>query len=100
MFPPLGLLPALADGRVTPDMQAAVGMANRVKDERDQLYKEHVEITTALNELIAAAEGQHEAAIVAIARDAARHSLDEVEILEPTVVVIGDYLQMKLASGK
>ena len=67
VFPPLGLLPALAEGHVTPDMKAAVVMGERVRAERDQLFEENARITSALNELIAAAKDQRDQELVAFA---------------------------------
>ena len=99
VLPPLGLLPALAEGRVTPEMRGAIAMADRVKAEQDQLYEEHVRITSVLNDLIAAAEGERDRGLAAMARQAALHSLHEVEVLYPTVILIGDRLREKLGSG-
>jgi hypothetical protein len=99
VLPPLGLLPALAEGQVRPEMRGAIAMADRVKAEQDQLYEEHVRITGVLNDLIAAAEGERDRGLVAMARQAALHSLHEVEVLYPTVILIGDRLREKLGSG-
>jgi hypothetical protein len=99
VLPALGLLPALAEGRATPEMRGAIAMADRVKAEQDQLFEEHVRITSALNDLIAAAEGERDRGLVAMARQAALHSLHEVEVLYPTVILIGDRLREKLGSG-
>jgi hypothetical protein len=99
VLPPLGLLPALAEGRVTPEMRGAIAMADRVKAEQDQLYEEHVRITGVLNDLITAAEGERDRGLVAMARQAALHSLHEVEVLYPTVILIGDRLREKLGPG-
>jgi hypothetical protein len=96
---PLGLLPALADGHVAPEMRRAIAIADRVKAEQDQLFEEHVRITGVLNELIAAAEGERDRGLVAMARQAALHSLQEVEIMYPTVILIGDHLREKLGPG-
>lgn len=99
LLPPLALLPALADGRATPDMRWAIAVADRVKAERDQLFAQHVQITSALNDLIAAAEGARDRRLVLMAQRVALHSHHEVEVLLPTVILIGDYLRTKLASG-
>jgi hypothetical protein len=99
VLPPLGLLPALAEGRATPEMRGAIAIADRVKAEQDRLYEEHVRITGVLNDLIAAAEGERERGLVAMARQAALHSLHEVEVLYPAVILIGDRLREKLGSS-
>ena len=100
VFPPLGLLPALAEGHVTPDMKAAVVMGERVKAEHDQLFEENTRITSALNELMAAAKDQHHQELIAFASHAALRSLHEIEVLQPTTIVIGQYVQLRLPETK
>lgn len=97
VFPPLGLLPTLADGRVTPAMAPAVRMGERVRAEHEQLLEENVRITNALNELIAAAKDQNDQELVAFGTHAALRSLHEIEVLQPTTVLVGEYISMKLS---
>ncbi|NLH22198.1 MAG: hypothetical protein GX463_08555, partial [Methanothrix sp.] len=47
-LPTLGLLPALAEGEVLPEMEAAVAMAHRLKADLSQMLLEHKEIVAAL----------------------------------------------------
>ena len=96
---PLALLPDLADGKVTPDMAWAVADADRVKAERERIFQEHTEVTDALNALITAAERAHDQDAKEFAEAAAEDSLNDVEILEPMVLVIGDYLRGKLPAA-
>lgn len=100
VFPPLGLLPALAEGRVTPEMAVAVKMGEQVRAERDQLFEENVRITSALNDLIAAARDENDQELVAFATHAALRSLHEIEVLQPTTVLVGEYIKMRLAGIK
>ena len=97
VFPPLGLLPALAEGRVTREMRPAVAMANRIKVERQRLFDENTRITTALNNLIAAAKEQKDDQLVEFATHAALRSLHEIEVLQPTAILIGQFIAIKLA---
>src|SRR5579871_1985794 len=60
ILPPLTLAPALALGKVTPDMKWAVEMADRIKADRETIFVEHTVITGWMNELAAAAEKAHE----------------------------------------
>jgi hypothetical protein len=99
ILPPLTLLPALADGKVTPDMAWALAMADRVKAEREQIFQEHTQVTDALNALLAAGQRAHDKDAIDFAQSAAADSLNDIEILEPMVVVIGDYLHGKLPAG-
>jgi hypothetical protein len=100
IMPPLTLLPLLAQGKVTPDMAWAVAMADRIKAEQDKIFDEHAAVTDLLNELLAAGEKEHARDVVEFARTAAADSLNDSEILEPTSVVIGEYLRAKLSAGK
>jgi hypothetical protein len=96
ILPPLTLLPLLADGKVTPDMKWAVAMADRVKAEREQIFQEHTEITDAMNALATAAQKAHDAQAYDFARAAAADSLNDIELIEPMSILIGDYLRAKL----
>ncbi|MFI4973289.1 MAG: hypothetical protein ACHP84_01985 [Caulobacterales bacterium] len=96
ILPPLALLPDLADGKVTPDMSWALAMADRVKADREEIFQEHVAVTDVMNQLLVAGEREHDAEAVDFARSAAGDSLNDLELLEPTVMLIGDYLRAKL----
>jgi hypothetical protein len=99
IFPPLTLLPLLADGKVTPDMAWALPMTDRVKAEQEQIFVEHTVITEALNQLIVAGTAAHDNDAKEFAESAAADSLNDLEILVPTVIVIGDILHSKLPAA-
>ncbi len=96
ILPPLTLLPDLADGKVTPDMAWALPMVDRVKTEREQIFNEHASITEALNGLIVAATAANDQEAKEFAENAAADSLADLEILEPTILLIGETLRAKL----
>lgn len=100
VFPPLGLLPDLAKGRITPDMKAAIGMAERAKAAEQQLWHEHTQITSLMNDIIAAAKASDEKEVITFATRVAAHSLNEMDVLFPTTIVIGDYLRAKMPAGQ
>jgi hypothetical protein len=100
ILPPLTLLPLLADGKVSPDMKWAIAMADRVRAERDQIFQEHTRITDAMNALAMAAQKSHDAAAFEFAQSAVADSLNDIELLEPMTLVIGDYLKGKLPQGQ
>jgi len=100
ILPPLTLLPELADGTVTPDMKWALAMCDRVKSEREQIFQEHTQITDAMNALAAAARTAHDKVAQEFAEAAVGDSLNDVELLEPMVLVIGEYLRTKLPAGQ
>ena len=96
ILPPLTLLPDLADGKITPDMKWAIAMADRVKAEREQIFLEHTQITDAMNALATAARQAHDVDALHFAQSAVADSLNDIELLEPMTMVIGDYLRAKL----
>ncbi len=51
-LPPLGLLPALARGTITPDMKVAINMTQRLKSELPRMLDEHKAIVVALRKLV------------------------------------------------
>ena len=100
ILPPLTLLPLLADGKISPDMKWAIAMADRVRTDREQIFQEHTQITDAMNALAAAAQKAHDTAAYDFARGAAADSLNDIELMEPMTIVIGDYLKTKLPAGQ
>jgi hypothetical protein len=100
ILPPLTLLPDLADGKVTPDMAWALAMTDRVKAERDQIYQEHVQVTDAMTALYNAGQRAKDKEAIDFAQAGVADSLNDMELLEPMVIMIGDYLHSKLPSPK
>lgn len=97
VFPPLGLLDQIAADEMPGEQikKAAIDMAERTKAAQHELSQEHVQITALMNELIQAAKRADEPSLVTFASDIAAHTLLEVEILEPTTVMIGQYFRSK-----
>jgi hypothetical protein len=96
ILPPLTLAPTLADGKVTPDMAWAMAMADRVKADHDAIYEEHTQITDAANALLAAGKRAQDKVAIEFAQEAVADSLNDMEIQEPTTILIGAYLHSKL----
>lgn len=97
ILPPLTLLPSLADGKVTPDMAWAIAMADRVRAEREQIFTERSRITEALSELVVAATRANDKEAAEFAEGAQGDSFNDAELLEPAVLLIGEYLRGKLS---
>jgi hypothetical protein len=94
VFPPLSLLKALTGGQVTSgDVRVAISMADLTKAAQADLMNEHIQITSLMIEMQAAAK--NDPATVKFATRVAAHSLDEMEVLFPATVVLGDYLRIK-----
>ena len=100
ILPPLTLLPELADGKVSPAMKWAITMAERVKAEREKTYQQHTQITDAMNALAVVARKAHDTEAFDFAQAAVADSLNDIELLEPMSIVIGDYLKAKLSAGQ
>ena len=99
ILPPLTLLPVLADGKVTPDMAWALAMVDRVKADREVIFKEHTDVTDAMNALRAAALKAGDKDAAAFADAASGDSLNDIELIEPTVLLIGEFLRARLPAA-
>ena len=97
VFPPLGLLDQIAAGEMPSDdvKKAAIDMAECTKTATEDLRREHELLVTLMNQLVQAATRADEPALMTFASDLAAHALDEIEILEPTTIMIGQYLRSK-----
>ncbi len=95
-LPQLGLLPALAEGNVAPEMSEAIDLSAQLKKNLQEMLSEHQRIVAALNELIKAAAEEQYPDVVDFAEKLMRHAQMEEEILYPAAIVIGEYLKLKL----
>jgi len=95
-LPPLGLLPALAQGTIEPEMAAAITLAARLHDELPNLLAEQRAIVAALEELLAAAEAEGHAELVGCAERLMLHEEIEEQVSYPTAILIGKFLQLRL----
>jgi hypothetical protein len=99
-MPPLGLLESMA--RKEPldqaHVQAAIGMADRLRDEYGKMLKEHEVMTVALRKLAAAARDEDKREQAAFAESLIMHAQNEEQVLYPATLVIGDYLRLQRAS--
>jgi hypothetical protein len=96
-MPPLGLLGALARNEALDDEQVrqAIAMAERLRADYDRMLAEHVQIRGALHALAAAANEEHQEAHAAFAEALVRHAESEEELLYPTTLLIGEYLELR-----
>lgn len=97
VLPPLGLLPRLATGEVSKDMESAIAMADRTKSALNDFQNDHIKITSLMNELIAAGRKKKDGELVRLATRVAAQSLNDIEVAQPTTILIGDYLRQRLA---
>ncbi len=95
-LPPLGLLPRLAQGQVTPEMAAVIAMADRLKEELPTMLAEHQDIVAALNQLADAARSENKLQYAEFAEKLRLHAQTEEEVAYPTTLLIGEYVKLKL----
>lgn len=98
VLPPLGLLPRIANGEFSKDMEPAIAMAIRTRAAMTELRNEHVQITSLMNDLIEAGTKSHNDELVRFATRVAAQSLIHIEVLMPATIVIGDYLRQRLST--
>lgn len=96
VLPPLTLLPELAAGKVSPDMRWALVLSDKLRAEANEVRDKHNELTLAFINLKEAAQQEHDAGVEGFASDLAADDLADVDITEPTVLLIGDWLRLKL----
>jgi hypothetical protein len=101
VLPLLGLLSALPQGSVSKgDMERALKMAEDTKAAGDELYADHVQITALMTELADAANESNAKELVRFATRVAAQSLNDMEVLHPTAVLIGEYIRMKFQKAQ
>jgi hypothetical protein len=96
VLPPLTLLPQLAAGKVSPDMRWALVLSDKLRAEENEVRDKHNELTLAFIALKDAAQEEHDPGVEGFASDLAADDLSDVDITEPTVLLIGDWLRLKL----
>ena len=95
-LPPLGLLPALALGKVSADMKAAVDMTDKLRADLGHMLLEHEEIVEALKALTEAAKREEKDEFVHFAEKLTLHAKTEEEVLYPASILVGEYLRLRL----
>lgn len=95
-LPPLGILPSVAAGKISPEMKAAAAMAERLKAEVGQMLQEHREIVGALDGLKQAAKSEGKDEFAHFADKLVLHAQTEEEVLYPASILVGEYLKLKL----
>jgi hypothetical protein len=95
-LPPLGLLPALAEGKITPDMAQVFKMTDTLKAELPRMLEEHQAIVAALGKMIGCARKERKMEHIHFAEKLMLHAQNEEEVSYPTSILIGEYLKLKL----
>jgi hypothetical protein len=87
-LPPLGLLPHLAEGKVTPEMEQVLVLTDKLKAELPQMLQEHKAIVVALKTLVDAAKKEGKPEHAGFAEKLMVHAQTEEEVLYPTAIVL------------
>jgi hypothetical protein len=95
-LPPLGLLSALAKGKIGPEMVEVFIMTDTLKDELPQMLEEHKAIIAALEKLKEAARQEGKPEVAHFAEKLVLHAQTEEQVSYPTAILIGEYLKLKL----
>ncbi len=98
-LPPLGLLPRLASGEASRDMQDVLLMTDRLKAELPQMLAEHRAIGAALEELSVTAQEEDAPEVEEFAEKLRLHIQDEEEVAYPAAILVGEYLKLRLGDS-
>jgi hypothetical protein len=96
VLPALGLLPLLAQGKVTADMKPILELIDAFKLELPQMMNEHKAMKAALRMLIVTARKEQNPWSGHFAEKLLWHLQTEEEIRYPTAILVGEYLRLKL----
>lgn len=99
-LPPLGLLPALSQGKLEAEMVEVLKMTNKLETELPHMLAEHKDIVRALQQLVEAAKAEDKPEYVQFAQKLMAHARAEEEVSYPTAVLIGRYLRAVLPDQK
>jgi hypothetical protein len=95
-LPPLGLLVALSQGKIEPEMADVLAMTDKLEAELPRMLAEHKDIVAALENLIEAAVAEKKPEQVHFAQKLVLHAHTEEQVSYPAAILIGRYLKLKL----
>ena len=96
VFPVLALLPYLQRGEVQPEMIDVLPLISDFTAKHDALDHHHQSIRSAIEELLETARKEKNRLFAEFANNLRVHERVEDQVIYPTVVLIGRYLQEKL----
>lgn len=100
VLPPLGLLPNILKAPNPADLPRALAMAERTKAALNELLDDHERITGMMNDLIEAGNRERDEELVRLAARVAAQSLNDIEVNQPAVILIGEYIRGNLQKGQ
>ncbi len=96
VLPPLGLMPSLAGGEISPKMRDVLAMTDTVKSNFRRMIEEHEAIAEELKNLIQEAMKAGKMEYAHLAKKIRLHAQLEEEVFYPAVILIGEHLKLKL----
>lgn len=93
-LPPLGLLPMLVEGKISPEMREVLLMTDRLKVDLPHMLEEHKAIVAALHDLIEEARKARLPEHKYFAEKLALHAKNEEEVLYPAALLVGEYIKL------
>jgi hemerythrin superfamily protein len=77
-------------------MKSVLTMTEKLKADLPHMIEEHKSIVVALDNLIKVAKRENKTEVVKFAEKLRLHAKTEEEVLCPAVILIGEYLKMKV----
>jgi hemerythrin superfamily protein len=94
-IPPLKLLPRLAAGEYSPDMDRILAKSEMLKAELPRMLAEHKLIVDALQKLLQAATAERFTGWAAFAQKLILHAQKEEEVYYPAAILVGEYIKLR-----
>jgi hypothetical protein len=98
-IPPLLLLPRLAAGEFTRDMEEILAQTEVLKTELPRMLEEHKAIVAALQKLLQAATAERLVGYARLAQKLILHAQTEEELLYPASILVGEYVKLRLGKA-
>jgi hypothetical protein len=95
VLPTLGLLPMLANGKVPDESKAILEMTGKFRKQYTHIGAEHQLIKAYLEEMKKNSDKNNTDKIVQFETRLLAHAATEEEILFPTTILIGEFLELK-----
>lgn len=95
-LPPLGLLSDLATAPISEDMKSVLHMTEKLKSDLPQMLEEHKQIVQALDKFADVAKKFNRMEYVEFADNLKLHAQTEEEVMYPTAILVGEYINLKL----
>lgn len=95
-IPPLQLLPRLARGEFSADMEHILPKTEAMKAELPRMLRDHELIVNALRRLLQAAVKEGHEGYAGFAQKLIRHAQQEEEVMYPASILVGEYIKLRL----